>query len=98
MVNCEESASMERIQQYAAANAGGAPHVHQLKLVDGGRYVDDFRPVGQKQYSGFYPYHLVIDGSGIVRMSGGYDFDRRKWLDYMAAAGLQAHPSAWQLR
>mmetsp|Transcript_125332 Transcript_125332/g.348741 ORF Transcript_125332/g.348741 Transcript_125332/m.348741 type:complete len:99 (+) Transcript_125332:245-541(+) len=98
MVNCEEGVSKPQLEQYAAANAGGAPHVHQLKLVGGGRRVDEFRPPGQKQYSGFYPYHVVIDGSGIVRMSGGYDFDRRKWLDYMAAAGLQAQHSAWQLR
>mmetsp|Transcript_90745 Transcript_90745/g.282071 ORF Transcript_90745/g.282071 Transcript_90745/m.282071 type:complete len:99 (-) Transcript_90745:13-309(-) len=98
MVNCEEGASKQKLQQYAQANAGGAPHVHHLRLVGGGKHVDEFCPPGQRKYSGFYPYHLVIDGDGIVCMSGGYDFQQRKWLDYMAAAQLPSSKESWLLR
>mmetsp|Transcript_50333 Transcript_50333/g.107837 ORF Transcript_50333/g.107837 Transcript_50333/m.107837 type:complete len:100 (-) Transcript_50333:124-423(-) len=97
MVNCEAGASKERLQRYAHDHAGGAAHVQQLRLVGGGHGVDVFKPPGQKEYSGYYPYHLVIDGGGTVRMSGGYDWKARKWLDYMAAAALHAQPSSWQL-
>eukprot|EP00811_Abedinium_folium_P011832 NODE_20959_length_775_cov_2.058642.p3 GENE.NODE_20959_length_775_cov_2.058642~~NODE_20959_length_775_cov_2.058642.p3 ORF type:complete len:90 (+),score=28.09 NODE_20959_length_775_cov_2.058642:149-418(+) len=89
---------MDILRRYAEENGNGASHLVKMRLIGGGRGVDRFTPPGQGRYSGFYPYHIAIDGEGTVRVSGAYDFEQQRWRNYMAAVGLPSTADSSQRR